>query len=133
MAGLDLWPRYETKVSLSWRRESRGVQRMELQPRDSSDHSAMTLVSYALRSHRRRRKQKADWIRQDAFHLSRMGEDGDGQLIILMFFQLSFCRIPLFRQTKCGAETRINNEIFFQTIILLVHSCLKNKKQTNNC
>lgn len=26
MAGLDLWPRYETEVSLSWRRESRGVQ-----------------------------------------------------------------------------------------------------------
>lgn len=39
MAEFDLWPRYETKVSLSWRRESRGVQRMELQPKDSSDHS----------------------------------------------------------------------------------------------
>lgn len=77
MAGFDLWPRYETKVSLSWRRESRGVQRMELQPKDSSDHSAVTLGSYAHRSQRRRRKQKADWIRQDAFHLSRMGEDGD--------------------------------------------------------
>lgn len=56
----------------------------------SSDHSAMTLVSYARRSHRRRRKQKADWIRQDAFLLSRMGEDGDVQLIILMLFSAEF-------------------------------------------
>ena len=98
MAGLDLWPRYETKVSLSWRRESHGVQGIELRARDSSDHSAVTLASYAPRSLRRCRKQKADWIRQDAFHLSRMGEDGDARLINLMYLWLSFAAFRSFEK-----------------------------------